>query len=305
MKNKLDLHQPDSMGLTMTAELSDVFQTKREGVIHILDCATQAFTGIPFYVLNIKNRLISVQKAKSTPLEVASANWVATGWLVSQIIKTCVIIDVGSTSTSIIPIINGEISAQGFTDFEKLKVGELVYTGSLRTNIAAIVNSIPIKDEDVKVSSEFFSQSGDIHLILGSIDEEEYSAETPDKRGKKRIDAMKRLTRVVCGDIEMFEESEIYEMAKYIYAKQVEQIGEGLKKVYSYVKSKLNEDVPVVVTGIGKNFLAKKAADKIRIKKIIDISQLIGKSTFVASPAVGVALMETSRLEGRSVTWKF
>ncbi|MCW3997508.1 MAG: H4MPT-linked C1 transfer pathway protein [Candidatus Bathyarchaeota archaeon] len=304
IKQKLHTNQVDSMGLTMTAELSDAFQTKREGVNHILDSATQAFDHIPISVLNIKNKLISVQKAKANPLEVAAANWVATGWLVSQKIKNCVIIDVGSTSTSIIPIMDGKISALGYTDFEKLKVGELVYTGSLRTNIAAIVKSIPIKDDIVNVSSEFFSQSGDIHLILGSIVEEEYFSETPDYRGKKRMDAMNRLAKVVCGDLEVLEESEIYEMAKYIYSKQIEQISEGLKKVYSHVKLNKNKDVPIVVTGIGKNFLAKKAANKLGIKKIIDISQIIGNSTFVASPAVGVALMEASRLIGRNVIWK-
>ncbi len=292
------------MSLTMTAELSDAFQNKREGVNHILDSATQAFSNDFFSVLNIKSKLISVYEAKANPLEVAGANWAATGWLVSQKIKNCVIIDVGSTSTSIIPIIKGKILTRGNTDFEKLIVGELVYTGSLRTNIAAIVNVIPIREKEAVVSSEFFSQSGDIHLILGNIGEKEYSVETPDKRGKRKIDAMERLARVVCGDLEILKETEIKSMATYIYSKQIEQISEGLKKVYSHINNNSKKEVPVVVTGIGKNFLAKKAAKQFGIKKIIDISQIINNYTYLASPAVGVAIMEASKLEGRKVIWK-
>jgi probable H4MPT-linked C1 transfer pathway protein len=304
IKNKIYSNDPDSMSVTMTAELSDAFQTKRQGVNYILDTATQAFNTNRFSVLNIKSKLISFNEAKANPLEVAGANWAATGWLVSQKLENCVVIDVGSTTTSIIPIINGKISPKGVNDFEKLLVGELVYTGSLRTNIATIVNKIPIRKSEFAISSEFFSQSGDIHLILGNIVETEYSVETPDKRGKKNIDAMKRLARVVCGDLELLKRFEIKDMAVYVYSKQIEQIMDGLKKVYSRFNINNKKEIPVVITGIGKDFLAKKAAKKLGLKKIIDISQIINNDTFVASPAVGVAVMEADRLAGRKMIWK-
>jgi probable H4MPT-linked C1 transfer pathway protein len=303
IQKKIHSNKPDFMSLTMTAELSDAFRNKREGVNYVLDSATQAFNNDQFSVLNIKSKLVSVQKAKTNPIEVAGANWVATGWLVSKKIENCVIIDVGSTSTSIIPIINGKISALGNTDFEKLIFGELVYTGSIRTNIATIVNTVPIRENEVAVSSEFFSQSGDIHLILGNIDKKEYSIETPDKRGKQKIDAMERLAKVVCADLEILKEIEIEKMAKYIYSKQIEQISNGLKKVYSNLRYNKKKEIPAVVTGIGKNFLAKKAAKQLGIKKIIDISQIIDNCAYLASPAVGVAVMKATKLGGRKIIW--
>ena len=295
---------PDAMGLTMTAELSDVYSTKREGVNHILNSALRAFKKTPFLVLNVKTELISVKEAKANPIEVAAANWVATGWLISQIVKTCVVVDVGSTSTSIIPIINGKIAAVGKTDLEKLRVGELVYTGCLRTNIAAIVNSIPFRGSEVKVSSEFFSQSGDIHLILGNIVEEEYSTETPDSRGKTKRNAMERIARVICGDLEMIGENEILQIANYVYSKQIDQISEGLKKVYFKIDFSEKKDIPVVVTGIGKDFVATKAAKQLGITKIIDIDQILDYNAYVASPAVGVALMVLNKISGENFNWK-
>jgi len=293
----------NGVGLTMTAELSDAYQTKREGVNHILACAAQVFSDVPVYVLDVDATLVSIDDARLKPLRVAAANWAATGWLVAQLIKTCVIVDVGSTSTSIIPVIDGRVSAAGKTDLEKLMVGELVYTGGLRTNVAAIVRSVPLRDGKAQVSSELFAQSGDAHLVLGNITEDEYTTETANGRGKTKREAMARLARVVCADIEMLTEEEIVQIAKHVYSKQVDQIIEGLSQVYSRVKSFTTAKIPVVVTGLGKDFLAKNAAKRLRVEKIIDLSKLIPNEVVTTSPAAGVALMAASKLDGRIVKW--
>jgi probable H4MPT-linked C1 transfer pathway protein len=293
----------DGIGLTMTAELSDAFQTKREGVNHILSCAAQSFAGVPIFVLGIDATLRSIDAAKAEPLEVAAANWAATGWLVSQLIKTCVVIDVGSTSTSIIPVVDGRISAAGKTDLDKLMLGELVYTGGLRTNVAAIVSSIPLRGGVARVSSELFSLSGDVHLVLGNVTSEEYTTETADGRGKTRTEALSRLARVVCADTEMLTEEEIVQIARYVHGRQIEQVAEGLNQVYSRIRMLTTAEVPVVVTGLGKDFIARTAAQKIGAKEIVDLGTLMRKDIATASPAVGIALMVASKLEGRTVKW--
>ncbi len=293
----------DCIGVTMTAELSDAYQTKREGVNHILTCASEAFPDVPIYVLDVDATLRPIEHAKSEPLQIAAANWAATGWLVSQLINTCVIIDVGSTSTSIIPVVDGRIATAGKTDLEKLMNGELVYTGSLRTNVAATVSSVPIRNGTARVSSELFAQSGDVHMVLGNITEEEYATETADGRGKTKQEAMARLARVVCADIEMLTKQEIVQIARYIHNRQVEQVAEGLSQVYSRTKLLTAEKLPAVVTGIGKDFLAKTTAQKVPVDTIIDLDKLARNNLATASPAVGVALMAASKLEGRTVKW--
>ncbi len=308
----------DGVGLTMTAELSDAYQTKREGVVHVLACAAEAFAGLPVFVLDVDATLRSMDDARAEPLKVAAANWAATGWLVAQLVKTCVVVDVGSTSTSIIPVVDRRVSAVGKTDLEKLMVGELVYTGSLRTNVAAIVDSVPIRGGTARVSSELFAQSADVHLVLGNIKEEEYTTETADGRGKTRREALARLARVVCADIEMLAEEEIVQIARYVHSKQVEQVAGGLSQVHSRVRSLATAKVPIVVTGIGKDFIAKAAAKSIGVDEVIDLEKVCFVDAFVyslplsplaqsdvlkASPAVGVALMAASKLEGRNVKW--
>jgi probable H4MPT-linked C1 transfer pathway protein len=293
----------DGVGLTMTAELSDAYQTKREGVNHVLACAAQAFHGVPLLVLDVDATLRSIDYARSEPLSVAAANWAATGWLVAKLVKTCVIVDVGSTTTSIIPLVDGQISAAGKNDLEKLMVGELVYTGSLRTNIAAIVSSVPLRNGKAKVASELFAQSADAHLVLGNITKDEYTTETADGRGKMRSEALARLARVVCADMELLTEKEIVQIAKYVHGKQIEQIAEGLSQVYSRVRSLTTAKIPVVVTGLGKDFLARTAAESLGVDEVIDLGKLTRDDVVKASPAAGVALMAASKVEGRTVKW--
>jgi probable H4MPT-linked C1 transfer pathway protein len=300
LKQRLDARKLDGVGLTMTAELSDAYQTKREGVNQILGCVKQAFPDLPVYVLNTEAELESLDVANQEPLGVAAANWAATGWLVAQHLKNCVVVDVGSTSTSIIPIVNGQVVARGKTDLDKLICGELVYTGSLRTNVAAIVQSIPIRNGVAGVASELFALSGDIHIILGNITGKDYTSETADGRGKTVAEALARLARVVCADTEMLTRQEIINMAQYIYVKQIRQVAEGLTKVYSYAKSLGSGKVPVVVTGLGKNFIARKATELVSVDAIVDLGTLLPEKAVLATPAFGVALMTANKLEGET-----
>jgi probable H4MPT-linked C1 transfer pathway protein len=300
----VDASPLDGVGVTMTAELSDAYRTKKEGVNHILNCVARVFADVPTFVLDVKANLVPIDEARTKPFEIAAANWMATGWMVSQLIKTCLVVDVGSTTTSIIPIVDGKVVAEGSTDLEKLLNGELVYTGALRTNVAAIVKHVPIRGGQVRVSSELFAQSGDVHLLLDHIQAQDYTVETADGRGKTIEEAMARLARVVCADVDMLDEQEIPEVAKFIYEKQVEQIADGLIQVYGRMKKRVRENISVVVAGSGRNFLAGKAAERIGINEIIDLGDLLGANAASASPSVGVALMVATRLEGTIVKWK-
>jgi (4-(4-[2-(gamma-L-glutamylamino)ethyl]phenoxymethyl)furan-2-yl)methanamine synthase len=301
LKQRLGASGLDGVGVTMTAELSDAYQTKREGVNDILASVEKVFPDVPIYVLNTELELKSSNVANKEPLKIASANWAATGWLVAQHLKNCVVVDVGSTSTSIIPIVDGKVVACGKTDLDKLICGELVYTGCLRTNVAAIVQSIPLRKGVAGVASELFALTGDVHLALGNITIKDYTSETADGRGKTVPEALARLARVVCADTEMLTTQEIINIAQFIYDKQIRQVTEGLTKVYSYTKSLSSGKVPVVVTGLGKNFIARKAAEKLNVDEIIDLGTILPAKVVLATPAFGIALMTANKLEGETV----
>ena len=292
----------DLVAITMTAELSDTFRTKREGVNCILNQIEKAFPSTQTLILGVDAKLRTVQEARAKPIEVAAANWAGTGWLISQLKKDCVAIDVGSTTTSVIPILNGVIAAEAKTDLEKLTNGELIYTGTLRTNVGATVHNIPVRGGTAQVSSELFAQSADVHLILGHISEKEYTVETADGKGINRQDSLARLARVVCADVEMLSEPEIVAMAQYVYEMQVEKIATGLRRVRGRI-DKRGRKIAAVVTGLGRNFLARKAALNVGFAEIVDFGELVGVDVARVSTAFALALMGVSHLERRSICW--
>ena len=139
--------------------------------------------------------------------------------------------------------------------------------------------------------------------MLGNIVEADYTSETADGRGKMIPEALARLSRVVCADTEMLTKQELVDIARYVYEQQIKQIIDGLTKVYTNAKRGASDKVPVVVTGLGRNFLARKAAEKLAVDAVIDLGTLLPKQAVLATPAVGVALMTASKLTGEPLTW--
>ena len=172
----------DAVAITMTAELSDAFRTKREGVAFVLDAAEDALGDRPLSVLTTAGELVPVAAARARPCDVAAANWVATALAVAGAHPDALLIDIGSTTADIVPIAAGRVAATGHNDLERLLAGELVYTGVLRTNLAAIAPRVPIRGGWCPVSSEYFAISADVHLVLGHLAPEAYDCPTPDGR---------------------------------------------------------------------------------------------------------------------------
>ena len=277
-----------AVGVTMTAELSDAYSNKHEGVNHILDSVEQTFRNVPIYVLTANGCFFSPKRARHKPLKVAAANWAASGWLIAKHFDSVIFIDVGSTTTTIIPIVNHQVVAEGRTDLDKLANGELVYTGTLRTNIATIVRTIPLRNKMIKISSELFSTSGDIHRILDNITRKKYTGETADGRGKTVKECKARLARVICSDLNMLNNDEIIAITKYVYKKQVEQISGALKQILKR-RSMMKKNVFAVTAGIGERFLANKAAERMALKRI-HLDRII-KGISKATPASALAIM--------------
>ena len=69
----------------MTAELSQAFRTKREGVGFVLDALEAAFPAARLQVYTVDGRFVGPAEARARPLSVGAANWAATASLVARI----------------------------------------------------------------------------------------------------------------------------------------------------------------------------------------------------------------------------
>ncbi len=287
---------PDAMAVTMTAELSDTFETKREGVLFILDALNECFPAIDKYIFSLSGEFVPLERARADPLDFAASNWLAAGLWVARQHPDCLFVDVGSTTTDILPIVGGKVWASGSSDFERLASGELVYTGVLRTNLAAIVQSIPVSARTCRVASEYFAISGDVHLILGNIVPEDYTCTTPDGKPPSLKSARARLARLVCADVEMLSPAEIDGMARYIYEQQIRQIRQGLQQVIARHVSLRNK--PVIFSGSG-SFLGIAAARSAGME-IGHLSGKLGTRELAVTPCIAVAQLLAEHLEAQS-----
>ncbi len=244
---------PELVALTMTAELSDEFRTKREGVGFVLDAVEVAVPG-RVLAFTTTGELVSLAEARARPLDVAAANWVASALAVAALHANALLLDVGSTTADVIPIAAGRVAAEGRTDLDRLLAGELVYTGALRTNLATIAPRVPIRERWCLVASEQFAISGDVHLILGHLAPEAYTCPTPDGRAASVECARERVARLVCADMEQLEPAEVETIAAYLHAEQVRQIEAAARRV--------STDSAVVPLGVGA-FLARAVAERL------------------------------------------
>ena len=248
------------VALTTTAELVDVFASKREGVLSVLKAAEQALPGRRLKVMTTDGELVALAQARAAPLRCAAANWVATAMLVARSRPDAILVDCGGTTTDVIPIAAGEVAARGRTDVERLLHGELVYTGALRTNVAAVVSHVPIGGAPCPVSSELFAITADAHLLRGSLMPEQCTCTFPDDRGTSLPEVRSRLARVVCADPEQLADGDLEAVAAAVHEAQVGSIASALERVAARVPA----GTEVIVVGVGA-FLARAAAAGCRL----------------------------------------
>lgn len=278
-----ELHEVDAVAVSMTAELVDAYKTKKEGVLDVAVKSEETFD-VPVGFVGLDG-IMDLQGIKNDPLKAAAANWVATAPIAAQLSPDCIMIDSGSTTTDIIPIENGKECARGRSDLERLKTGELVYTGTLRTNVAALVDKVPLEGEWVRVASELFAVTADIHRVLGNIEESDYICSTPDGAGKSTEECMRRISRVICGDMDVLSEEDILEIAEYVHEAQVSRVAEALLEV-----SKRNKLDTVVTTGLGMKIICERACERAGLKSR-GMDEIISAEDCVVAPAVGTAIL--------------
>ncbi len=268
--------EPESVGVVITGELADCFPDKEAGLSYIIDSANNAFKDAWFLD---SGGVFTKEKKRS----IAAANWMASALLAGIDYENSIFVDIGSTTTDIIPIKNGEPLA-GKTDFERLRRSELVYSGVLRTNIASILGIVELDGGSSRISSELFAITADAYLVLGMINPEDYTCDTPDGAGKTVLDARRRLARIVCADLTEIGGDELASIAKQVMEKQVMDIAAAIRDVIRQQKLGL-----IVACGLGE-FLVRKAAGKLGLE-IVLISEKYGQDISKVFPAYAVAVL--------------
>ncbi len=150
---------PRALALTMTGELADSFNSKRDGVISICNAVTEGAADIETILCyETGGQWCRTDEADNRWAKLAASNWHAMAHHCSQLLSkgTHILIDVGTTTTDILPLAEGEVATKGIDDTTRLQRGELVYCGVERASLSSIVSSLIIDGTPTPIARERF-----------------------------------------------------------------------------------------------------------------------------------------------------
>jgi (4-(4-[2-(gamma-L-glutamylamino)ethyl]phenoxymethyl)furan-2-yl)methanamine synthase len=285
---------------TMTGELVDLFDDREQGVVRIAERLGRS--------LGPSLRLFDAEGGWRVPVDaaagwrgIASANWCATARVLARRLGDGVLVDIGSTTTDLVPLRAGRGVARGASDAERLVTGELVYQGVVRTPLCALGPRVPWRGGTANVMNEFFATTADVHRMTGELDPAHDQAATADGRGKDAPATRQRLARMVGRDAADGSDAEWLALARWWKDVQVREIETQLARVGA--AAGLPADAPVIGAGCG-TFLAAEIACRCGrpFLRYADVAlpatprdAALAAWADVCAPAVSVALLACER----------
>lgn len=209
----------DALAVTMTGELADCFLDRGVGVSHIVEHLTRVAdrrsAELAFY--GVDGKFHNAQVATATPDVVASANWHALGsYVAAEIAADALLIDVGSTTSDVVPLSNGTVVTTARTDHERLCEGTLVYVGCRRTPVCSLLAKLRYRGMSCRVMNEVFATIDDALLVLGACPSNPDDCDTTDGYPRTIPFAANRLARMVGLDRRQVSVESAVEMAEQI-----------------------------------------------------------------------------------------
>jgi probable H4MPT-linked C1 transfer pathway protein len=286
------------MAITMTGELCDCFASKREGVRRILAAVADMAGDAPVRVWRTTGQFLELAAARSADaLPMAAANWHALATWAGRLAPTgpALLLDIGSTTTDIIPLHDGVPVPRGRTDPERLRSGELVYTGIRRTPLCAVLGSEGL-------AAEFFATTHDVNLALGLVPEDPADTDTADHRPATMANAHARLARMLCADLETSTADERLGLAWEVRHRQIEQITRAVATVTSRMTGLPRT---LILSGSGE-FLARAvaaASPRLAGCRVLSLAERIGPPLSQAACAFAVAVLACENPRGHAGTF--
>jgi probable H4MPT-linked C1 transfer pathway protein len=289
------LGEADRHAITMTGELCDAFSSRREGVIGLARIAGRRLAPSSPWLYAGRRGFIKLADAEACATDIASANWHASAALAAVRLGDALLIDIGSTTTDLVPIVAGKVAARGFTDAERLAAGELVYSGLVRSFVMAMASRAPFRGEWTPLMNEYFASSADVHRLLGALPEDADMMPAADEREKTIAGSRARLARMIGREPEDGAAGDWKALAAWFAEAQVRDICDAAFLRLS--AGDLAPAAPIVAAGIGES-IAGEIARRLE-RPCLGFASLIGAPPEAShcAPAAAVALLAAAEME--------
>ncbi len=277
--------------VTMTGEMADLFATRGEGVVSLIDAIVARLSQGSVKIFAGPLGLLPPERAKAETEAVASANWFASAKLAAGLAPQGLFVDVGSTTTDVVPFHKGEVLARGYRDDERLAAEELVYTGVVRTPLMAVADRVPFGGERLAFMAEHFATTADVYRLTGELGEDLDQHPAADGGGKSAPDSARRIARMLGRDVHSAPLEDWRDLAHHLAELQKARIYEACVRVLS--RGGIDASAPLIGAGGGR-FLLPEVARRLR-RPYEDLAGLIAADgsgrewSAVCAPAVAVA----------------
>jgi (4-(4-[2-(gamma-L-glutamylamino)ethyl]phenoxymethyl)furan-2-yl)methanamine synthase len=278
--------------VTMTGELCELFPDRPTGVRTLIDRLVKLL-GPDTRIWMGPCGFGSAQEARLDPATVASTNFLASAELVAQLLGDGLLIDMGSTTTDIIPVVSAAPCPRGLTDGERLATSELVYTGLTRSDVATVAHEVFFKQRRQRLAAGNFATMADVRRVLGELPEGTDQHGTADRRGTSLGESVARLARAFGRDGSDATLDDWQAAARAIADRQMAELRAACAEVLT--ATPVPAEAPIVAAGIGAPLLAALAADLGRpCQPFADLVDAVPDARVWVTrcaPAVAVALL--------------
>jgi len=294
---KTELGPADRHAVTMTGELCDAFPSRRQGVAGLAALAERSLAPNLVSLYAGRAGFVGPEKTADCAVDIASANWLASASVLARKLENALFIDLGSTTTDIVPVAAGRVAAVGYTDSERLRSGELVYVGLTRSFVMAMAARAPFRGVWTPLMNEYFANGADVFRVLEALPAEFDLMATADGREKTVEASRMRLARMIGLEADEAPAAQWEALAAWFAEALTRDITDAAFLRLS--RGDLPEDAPVVAAGIGAG-LAAETARRLR-RGCVDFCAAIEAPSEAGrcAPAVAVALLAAAEQGGQ------
>jgi uncharacterized hydantoinase/oxoprolinase family protein len=317
---------PVSHAVTMTGEMVDLFDSREDGVIRLVRHLARRL-GPGLRLFGSTGEWLASGEAADRWQELASANWAATARMVAGRlhgqtesrtesrtedrtdghtagrIAGAMLVDIGSTTTDLVPLAGGRVLTVGSSDAQRLQTGELLYQGAIRTPLCALAGKIEFRGARYNVMNEWFATTADVYRLTGELDPAHDQHPAADGGDKDVHGSCRRIARMIGHDAGDAALEDWQAFARQWRRHQLERLQAELQRVESAparacARSPIGPaagSMPLVGAGCG-SFLVRALAqslqrDYIAFDALIDAPPALRGWAGVCAPAVAVAVL--------------
>jgi (4-(4-[2-(gamma-L-glutamylamino)ethyl]phenoxymethyl)furan-2-yl)methanamine synthase len=214
--------------ITMTGELVDLFDNRDDGVKQIIQTMTKLLPESEILVFAGRDGFMKCSQVEAAYYtSIASANWLASAMFAAQKQRSGLFVDCGTTTTDILLLDNGQVLAEGYTDYQRLISQELIYTGIVRTALMAVTQTALDQGKKIGLMAEYFATMADVYRVTGELNNAHDQTDTADGAEKTELASAKRLSRMIGCDFYPEELPRWLQFAENIRSQQIQQILSG------------------------------------------------------------------------------